>query len=220
MTDNSLINVKEEDKQQNIIKYTCFNTGASVNTKNKEKYEAYATNLTKVDGFTNIDSSLYYNYISYILTFITNNQKLLCRDLDLEHIKDNMLSSHIVIILSLKNDDPTKFKILGFALVKIMDPTQILINLICSHSDTKYAGETLLNCITYICKNVLNIDSIMLDTVISAKSFYTKYGFRDTGSKIFGDTFRMRKSISGGKGGTKRKTRRNRRKSVRRHRRR
>ena len=39
------INVREEDNNNNIIKYTCFNERATIYTKYKTDYEDYAINL-------------------------------------------------------------------------------------------------------------------------------------------------------------------------------
>lgn len=68
--------------------------------------------------------------------------------------------------------------IFGFALINFNEKdNSVYIDVICSHTGIKYAGEILLNSIDYMC-NTLLITKIKLNSVSSAVSFYEKYGFK------------------------------------------
>ena len=207
-----ILNVKNE---KNIVKYVFFN-----NTP-----ENYQEKITKVNGLTAMARG--YGWFSkYLIKYMTDNVEVLCKDLDIFGIESELEYSNLVIVISSSDHggDLTKMKILGFAVVYLLNVEHMKVEYVCSHNNTKYVGDMLLNTIFDIGK-ALDIKRIKLDSVESAVNFYKKYGFTI-------ETIPMTKNISNEnpygkpygkpstkpstkKGGTKKKTRRYRRKSVR-----
>ena len=124
----------------------------------------------------------YQNLAKYIGRLIEYSN-VLCKGLNPSYIKDAFEDADAVIAISsaginiLPNGN-----IFGFALVHFNeDDNSVYIDIICSHTGIKYAGDILLNSINYMC-NILLITKIKLNSVSLAISFYEKYGFHKKGA--------------------------------------
>jgi len=158
-----------------------------------------------------------YQILSEYICRLIENSGFLCKGLSLEYIKYALKTANAIIAISstginiLPNGN-----IFGFALINFNeDDNSVYIDVICSHSGIKYAGEILLKSITNMC-NILLITKIKLNSVSSAISFYEKYGFYKKGlCENNEDLCEMEKNISTKTlGGNKKKTKKKQKKKT------
>jgi hypothetical protein len=133
-------------------------------------------NTFKLPNETNVNDN-YANLSDYIYRNIIN-AKFLCKGLNANYVKDAFTTSDAVLVISSSGVQlMPNGNIFGFALL-IFDETDnsIYVDVICSHSGIKYAGEVMINKVLGLCEMLL-IRKIKLKSVTSAISFYEKYGF-------------------------------------------
>jgi hypothetical protein len=124
------------------------------------------------------DKSMYHQLSKYIHHLVTKSG-ILCQGLNSDYIKRSFRTSDAIIVLSSKaiNILPNG-NVFSFALIQFDEVNNFLyIDVICSNSGIKYAGDLLLSSIDRLCKSLL-ISKIKLKSVSSAITFYEKYGFR------------------------------------------
>ena len=126
-----------------------------------------------------IDINDNYKILSEYICRLIENSGFLCKGLSLEYIKYAFETADAIIAISstginiLPNGN-----IFGFALINFNEKdNSVHIDVICSHTGIKYAGEIVLNSIDYMC-NILLITKIKLNSVSTAVTFYEKYGFK------------------------------------------
>lgn len=159
----------------------------------------------------NDQNNSYENICNYIYGII-NQSNFLCKGLNADFIKDSFDDSDAIIVIGSKgmNILPNG-NVFSFALLKFNETDNSLyIDVICSHSGTKYSGEILINEIEYISKLLL-ITKITLKSVKSAISFYEKYGFVKITNCDDDNLCEMKKIVTNkSTGGKNRKTHKNR----------
>lgn len=153
---------------------------------------------------TNINYT-YQNVCSYINGIITRTN-FLCKGLNPQYIKDSLKKSDAVIVIGEKGIELLpNGNMFAFAILQFKEQTNSLyIDVICSHSGIKYAGEILIKELENISK-MLIYTSITLQSVSSAISFYEKYGFIKSKKCDVTDLCYMKKNIVKEKLGGKRK---------------
>jgi len=133
-------------------------------------------NTFKLPNEANVNDN-YANLSDYIYRNIRNSN-FLCKGLNANYVKDAFTTSDAVLAISSSGVElMPNGNIFGFALL-IFDETDnsIYIDVICSHSGIKYAGEVMINKVLELCEMLL-IKKIKLKSVTSAIPFYEKYGF-------------------------------------------
>jgi hypothetical protein len=168
---NSKFNLKSLD----ISKYIYFNP-TKVASIDDIKTIVELDNTFKLQNEANVNDN-YANLSDYIYRNIRNSN-FLCKGLNADYVKDAFTTSDAVLVISSSGVElMPNGNIFGFALL-IFDETDnsIYIDVICSHSGIKYAGEVMINKVLELCEMLL-ITKIKLKSVTSAISFYEKYGF-------------------------------------------
>jgi hypothetical protein len=144
-----------------------------------------------------------YEDIKDVIYGLITKSKVMCKDINSNYIGDTFEEVDAVYVLGSprvgsKNILPSG-NIYGFALVNFDEyKNELYIEMICSHSDIKYAGESMIKHLSEICKK-LDISAIRLKSVEKAVSFYEKYGFEKI-NKSCNDMCVMVKLISSGGG--------------------
>lgn len=161
-------------------------------------------NIFPNENNTNLNNN-YQNVCNYIYEFIKRTN-FLCKGLNPEYIKQSFKISDAVIVIGEKGRELLpNGTIFAFAILQFKEQTNSLyIDVICSHSGIKYAGEILIKEVENISK-MLIYTSITLQSVTSAISFYEKYGFIKSKKCNNSDLCYMKKNIVNEKLGGKRK---------------
>ena len=119
----------------------------------------------------------YKNLSEYIYRIIKNSN-FLCKGLNADYVKDAYANADAILVVSSSGVELLpNGNIFGFAVLNFDETdNSIYIDVICSHSGIKYAGEVMINKALELCE-MLFIRKIKLNSVASAISFYEKYGF-------------------------------------------
>ncbi len=162
-------------KSLDISKYIYFNP-TKIASIDDIKTIVELDNTFKLPNESNVNDN-YANLSDYIYRNIRNSN-FLCKGLNPNYVKDAFTTSDAVLVISSNGVElMPNGNIFGFALL-IFDETDnsIYIDVICSHSGIKYAGEVMINKVLELCEMLL-ITKIKLKSVTSAIPFYEKYGF-------------------------------------------
>lgn len=146
------------------------------------------------------------NVTDYIYR-IFDKSRFLCKGIDSEYLLESFERHDAVVVIGSSMDILPNGNVFGFAGLKF-DQTEnsLYIDIICSHSGIKGAGDFLIKKLEDICRN-LSIDTIHLKSVAWAISFYEKYGYIKQDTSCTNECL-MIKTIRKKIGGKKRKTKR------------
>jgi predicted GNAT family N-acyltransferase len=133
-------------------------------------------NTFKLPNEANVNDN-YKNLSEYIYRIIKNSN-FLCKGLNASYVRDAFANTDAILVVSSSGVELLpNGNIFGFALLNFDETdNSIYIDVICSHSGIKYAGEVMINKVLELCE-MLFIRKIKLNSVASAISFYEKYGF-------------------------------------------
>ena len=146
----------------------------------------------------------YKNVTDYIFRII-NNPEFLCKGLNPDYISESFNSADAVVIIGSSINILPNGNIFGFALINFDEThNSIYIDVICSHTGIKGAGDILIRTIQDISRKLV-MTKIYLTSVKDAISFYEKYGFIKYDITC-DDMCVMIKSLKIKTGGKKRKT--------------
>ena len=159
-----------------------------------------------MDVYPNADVNTYtYENVKRYIYRIIKETKFLCKGLNHEYVSDSFDEVDAVIIIGSQMNILPNGNIYGFALLKFDESkNSIYIDVICSHSGIKGAGDILINEIQKLCRTLL-MTEIHLTSVENAISFYEKYGFIKHDIECE-DMCLMKKSVKRKKGGKNKKT--------------
>jgi hypothetical protein len=156
------------------------------------------------DESESIDNN-YKNVTDYIYR-IFDKSRVLCKGIGSQYLIESFNRNDAVVVIGSSMDILPNGNVFGFAGLKF-DQTEnsLYIDIICSHSGIKGAGDFLIKKLEDICRN-LSIDKIHLKSVEWAISFYEKYGYIKQDTSCVDDCL-MIKTIRKKIGGKKRKSR-------------
>lgn len=164
-------------KKQNVRTYVYFNPSKIHEIDEIKTFIEYEDDIYFPDAFNPIDN--YDNLKEYIYRNIIYSN-FLCKNLNSDYIyMVSFNEAHAIIVVTSENGNILpNGNIFGFALLQFNDPQDyIYVDVLCSHSGIKYAGEYLIHSIEHLC-NITFIETIKLYSVPSAIPFYLKYGFK------------------------------------------
>lgn len=119
-----------------------------------------------------------YRQVSKYIYDIAKRLNLLCKGLNLRYVVESFTTANAIIVVGSKNVNILpNGNVFGFASVQIdSSDNSLYIDVICSHTGIKYAGDTLMKAIIDLGKTLF-ITKIKLKSVNEAIGFYEKYGF-------------------------------------------
>ena len=119
-----------------------------------------------------------YRHLTTYMNRVIKHSGFLCKGLNPEYIEDAFETADaIVAISSIHTKILPNGNIFGFALIQFNEKdNSMYIDVICSHTGIKYAGDILIKTIHHLC-DILFIRKIKLKSVSTAIPFYEKYGF-------------------------------------------
>ena len=146
------------------------------------------------------------NVIDYIYR-IFDKSRFLCKGIGSQYLLESFERQDAVVVIGSLIDILPNGNVFGFAGLKFnQSENSLYIDIICSHSGIKGAGDFLIKKLEDISRN-LSIDKIYLKSVEWAISFYEKYGYIKQDTSCIDDCL-MIKTIRKKFGGKKRKTKR------------
>jgi hypothetical protein len=146
----------------------------------------------------------YKNVTDYIYR-IFDKSRILCKGIGSQYLLESFNRNDAVVVIGSLMDILPNGNVFGFAGLKFnQTENSLYIDIICSHTGIKGAGDFLIKNLEDICRN-LSIDKIYLKSVDSAISFYEKYGYIKQERTCIDDCL-MIKTIRKKIGGKKRKT--------------
>ena len=120
-----------------------------------------------------------YRNVSRYIYHIVKNSKFLCTGLNDKYIRDAFKTTEAMLVIGSEhmNIYPNG-NVFGFALLMFDQINNSLyVDILCSHVGIKGAGDILIKQIENIAKSLF-MNSIKLNSVNSAVTFYERYGFR------------------------------------------
>jgi ribosomal protein S18 acetylase RimI-like enzyme len=148
-------------------------------SNNLDDIKLLLENDDKIVVYPNNEDVNQYNSYKNVTDYIYRINKIgfLCKGLNPDYILDSFDNVDAVVIIGSSINILPNGNIFGFALIKFDEETNsIYIDVICSHTGIKGAGDILINEIEEISRRLF-IEKIRLTSVDTAISFYEKYGF-------------------------------------------
>jgi len=204
------------ESRYNIKKEMEIKTSVYFNPReihNLDDIKIILENDTSISVYPNSEDdseSTYNNYknVTDYIYRIFDKSRVLCKGIGSQYLIESFNRNDAVVVIGSSMDVLPNGNVFGFAGLKFnQEENSLYIDIICSHTGIKGAGDFLIKKLEDISRN-LSIDKIYLKSVEWAISFYEKYGYIKQDTSCVDDCL-MIKNIRKKIGGKKRKTKRN-----------